>query len=179
MLTDETGRIGELQKRLDAAEGELGSVKQVLEAKEVDLNEKMHEQGRLEFALGSARLTIARAERVLQDFAERVFTEYTSLVHAQASSYHDLLNAVLSGAQSREEYLGGYRVRVSEDHHSLQIGGANSDEECGISKPRLKTMVMYSRFLRHLMLLSFVYPFLVIIVGLVPNKLGILLHFCY
>lgn len=49
----------------------------------------------------------------------------------QSTTYHDYLNAVLANAQMKGEYLSGSRVRVSENGHSIHIGGADSEEECG------------------------------------------------
>lgn len=78
-------------------------------------------------------------------------------MRAQVTRYCDRHSAVLDDVQSRGEYLGGYRARACEDHHFLHIGAANSDEKLRGNKPRLKTLVMSSTFLHHLVLLCLVY----------------------
>lgn len=57
------------------------------------------------------------------------------LVRAQAPNYRDQLNVLLGDAQSRGEYLGGYRIRVVENGHSLHVGDTDSDQEHGSSTP--------------------------------------------
>lgn len=42
-MTDKTGKIGELQKQLDAAVGELSRVEQAIEAKELAFRAKVNE----------------------------------------------------------------------------------------------------------------------------------------
>lgn len=43
--------------------------------------------------MGSARAAIGRGEILVNDFAERVCTGYTSLVRTQAASHRDRFNA--------------------------------------------------------------------------------------
>lgn len=50
-------------------------------------------------------------------------------MRAQASSYGDRPNAVLGNMQSRGEYLGGYRVHVGDDSHSVFVAETASNEE--------------------------------------------------
>lgn len=54
----------------------------------------------------------------------------------QSTSYRDRLNAVLDDGQMKGEYLGGFRVRASENGQSLRIGNDDSGEERGGRTPR-------------------------------------------
>lgn len=70
--------------------------------------------GALRVGLESARADIARGERFIWDFANRVCKGYLPSARAQSASHRDRLNAVLADAQQRGEYRRGFRVRVSE-----------------------------------------------------------------
>lgn len=94
--------------------------------KEIALRKKVRQYDLLESELSATKVAIGRAEGVLSDFVKRVCTGYTALVCAQASHYPDRLNAVLGDAQSRGEYLGGYRVCVGDDGLSLHVYEADS-----------------------------------------------------
>lgn len=107
LLANEAVEAGEMQRRLDAQEKELSSMERALESKEADVKEKDYDCNRLELELSSARAVISRGERVMRGFVELVCTGYCSLLHVQASSYRDQLNAVLADAQKYGEFLGG------------------------------------------------------------------------
>lgn len=66
-----------------------------------------------------------RWEGVLRDFLEKV---YRGLMRTHAASYRNWLNVLLSDAQLRGEYVGGYLIRISENCYSLSIDEATSDE---------------------------------------------------
>lgn len=85
----------------------------------------------LRMELDFAPTTIARGERVIQNFADSVCKGCSLLVCAHATSHRDDLNVVLTDAQQASEYLGEFRVSVSENGHSLHVGNANNDEERG------------------------------------------------
>lgn len=82
---------------------------------------------RMEWDLAIA--AIAQVELVIRYFAERVCKWYSLLVLAQSANYRDLLNVVLSEAQLKCEFYGGFRVMVSENGHSKHICDAGSKEE--------------------------------------------------
>lgn len=106
-----------------------------MEASEATLQAKDWECGELSSVLASARNAVGRGEGLMHDFAERVCTGYTSLLHTQAASYRDRLNHVLADAQLRCEHLGGYQVRVGECGHSFRLGDADRDEDRGGHTP--------------------------------------------
>lgn len=87
--------------------------------------------GNLQMDVKVARASIGRGKRVICNFAELLCTGYTTSLRKQASSYLDRLTTVLDDAQARVEFLGGFRVQVGEDGHSLHIGNEDSDEERG------------------------------------------------
>lgn len=60
----------------------------------------MHEYGRLELQLWTARATITRGERVIHDFDKRACTGYTLLVPAKEAGYWDCLKALLGDTKS-------------------------------------------------------------------------------
>lgn len=129
LLADEPGKSGDIKRLQNSPEKKLDSTKWELEAKEVNLNEKAGDCGRLELVLRSAQAAISRCERLMRDLAQHVYTGYTSVICAQASRYWDRVSVVLGDAQSRGEYLGIYRIRMGEDSHDLHVGEADSDEE--------------------------------------------------
>lgn len=84
-----------------------------------------------------ARAAIARGERVIRDFADRVCKRCSSLVSAQSTTHRDRLNAVLTDGQPKDAYLGGFHVKVLENGHALHIVNADSKEERGGRTPPL------------------------------------------
>lgn len=52
-------------------------------------------------------------------------------MRAQSTSYRDRLNAVLAYEQMEGDYLGGFRVTVSENGHLIHINDANNEEKRG------------------------------------------------
>lgn len=54
---------------------------------------------------------------------------YSTLARALSASFRHRFNAVLADARQRDEYPGGFHVRVSENDHSLHVGDADSDEK--------------------------------------------------
>lgn len=80
-------------------------------------------------------------------------------MHAQAGSYRDRQNALLTNAKLRGEYLGGYRVRVGDDGRCLSLGDADSDEKRGVALLLLKMIVTSLLFSRRHLLLSCFLPF--------------------
>lgn len=85
--------------------------------------------GTLRSEFDFARATTNREESVIHDYVQRVRTGYRSLICAETTSYRDLLNAMLTDAQTRGDYIDGFRVRVSENGNLFHIGDTNSDEE--------------------------------------------------
>lgn len=47
----------------------------------------------------------------------------------QTASYRDCLIGAHEDAERRGKYFGRFRVRVSENSHSLHVGDADSNEE--------------------------------------------------
>lgn len=129
LLAEKGGRIGELEKLLDANTKRLELFKMDLEAKEPVLKDQSRNNGTLEVELKAARAAIGRGKRVIHDFAEHTCTRYTTLMRAQSSSYPDRLMAMLGDAEVRGEYLGGFRVCVRKSGDYLQFGVEDSDEE--------------------------------------------------
>lgn len=52
-------------------------------------------------------------------------------MRAQSTTYGDLLNAVILDVQMSCRYLGGCHATVSENSHSLHVGGADNEEKRG------------------------------------------------
>lgn len=77
------------------------------------------------------RAVTERQEGLMRLFAERVCTGYVGLMCTHTASYGNRLSALLSDAQSRGEYVGGYHICISEDCYSLPFDEATSDEERG------------------------------------------------
>lgn len=138
LLAEETGRAGDLQKRLDIKTKKLEIAKKDLEAEESVLKKQSRKNGTLEIEGRAARAAISRKERLINDFDERACTVHTTLVRAQASGYLDRLNSVLDDAQARGEHLCRFHVRVGEDVHLLHVGDVNSNEKRGGQTPPLK-----------------------------------------
>lgn len=106
-----------------------------METKESDIKEKAHDSCRLEMELKSAQAAISRAQKAMQDLAERGSTRYSSLLRTQASGYRDLLNALLADSQALGEYSGGYLVRPGKGGQALYVGEADSGVKRGGSTP--------------------------------------------
>lgn len=68
-------------------------------------------------------------ERVSHDFAERLCTDYTSLMPTQVSSYRNCLNAFLGDVQSQSEYVVDFSARIGKDGHLHNVGNEDSNEE--------------------------------------------------
>lgn len=97
------------------------------------LDAMTHVYASLRSELDSLHATRGRREGVLCDFIERVCTVYSGLVRVHAASYSNQLNNLSSDAQSRGEYVAGYRIRVGEGSYFLSIDEAISDEKQGNS----------------------------------------------
>lgn len=82
--------------------------------------------GALPMELDSARATIVWGECVIRNFTDRVCEDYESLACAQSTSYRDCLSAVFADAQLKGDYLGWFRVWVSENGQSVYIGDTDS-----------------------------------------------------
>lgn len=48
-------------------------------------------------------------------------------MRTQVGDHRDSVNGLFTDSQLRGEYLGGYRVRVVDDGHSLHLKKADSD----------------------------------------------------
>lgn len=77
---DEAGKVGNMQRHLDAQTWQLDSTKRALKTKVAVVNEKAHECGRLELVLKPAHTAVSKGERVMRDFVDRVYTEYSLLL---------------------------------------------------------------------------------------------------
>lgn len=52
-------------------------------------------------------------------------------MHTHTANICNRHNAILSDAQSRGEYFGGYHICIGEKRYSLSIGVAPNEEERG------------------------------------------------
>lgn len=81
LLVEEAKHAGDLQKLFDAKEKELETLKRDLEAKTSVPKEQSRDKGTREMESKAARADTGRRERLIHDFAERVCTGFTTLMH--------------------------------------------------------------------------------------------------
>lgn len=65
----------------------------------------------------------------MRNLAKRVCAADNSIVRAHVSSFQNPLNVVVAERQSREEYLGGSRIRLGGHGTALNVGEADSIEK--------------------------------------------------
>lgn len=105
LLADVAGRVGNLQKRLNAKKKELELVKKYLEATESVMKEQSPDKGSPESELKVVLTAIFGGERVIHDFIECVCSGGTTLMCAPSPSYHVQLNAELLIGRHAENTL--------------------------------------------------------------------------
>lgn len=129
LCADDAVTVADLQKQLAARITQISNTEKSSSNLNRSLSSMTGRHSALRAELDSARAAIGRGERVIKDFVDSVCKWYSSLACTQSAYYRDRLNAVLDYAHQRHEYLGGFRVRASQDGHSVHIGDDDSDEE--------------------------------------------------
>lgn len=99
--------------------------KQSVEAKEDTLKQFSNDYALLQQQLRAVFVAMGKRQRVMSNCSERICTGYTSILPVKAWSYPDLLDVFLGDVQLREEYLGQYHARVTENGHFFHLGTAD------------------------------------------------------
>lgn len=115
LLAGDSKMVPRLQVQVTARDAELNAIRvlSLQSSKPSEAMTRAHEslQSKVDAFHSAGELW----EGVLRDFAEIVCTGYSALRRMHDTNYRSRVNAILSVAQSRVNYVGCYRICVGED----------------------------------------------------------------